>query len=165
MAVDRATPLFFDASCVYAAAQSPGGGAARLFTLCRLGWFPGWVSEPVLVEAERNLRRKGSALTLARYALLLQRTPLQAAPVPADPVGRHPDINAKDAHVYAAAIACGARYLLTLDKPLMQQVNQLGGDPFALSPGDFLQQVLPTHPEYVAAPDAGQAGGGGYAGT
>jgi predicted nucleic acid-binding protein len=156
MAVDRTTPLFFDATCLYAAAHSPAGGSARLFRLCRLGWLQGWVAQPVLLEAERALQRKATAAALARYEQLLRLTPLQYTRLPADPIARYPEINAKDAHVYAAARACRARYLITLDKHLVDEINALSSDPRALSPGGFLQQVLPTHPDYAAEPAGGQ---------
>jgi hypothetical protein len=158
VAVDRATCVFFDASCLYAAAQPPAGGSARLLRLCRLGWFSGWTSRSVLIEVERNLRRKASVAALGHYERLLRLTPLAYASIPADPVWRYPGVNAKDAHVYAAARACAAHFLITLGRPFAVQVNTLAGNPNALSPGDFLQQALPGHPDYPADPEAGQAG-------
>ncbi len=102
------------------------------------------------------MRRKGMAATLVEYERLLRFAPLQYAPVPVSPATRYPGINPKDAHVYAAARACNARYLITLDKRLADEINVLAGDPTAISPGDFLQQVLPTHLDYAMESTAGQ---------
>jgi len=92
--------------------------------------------------------------------VLLRHSALQFALVPLNPADRYPDINPKDAHVYAAARASGAQYLVTLDKRLAAETNALAGDPTAISPGDFLQKILPTHPDYATEPAAGRLSGG-----
>lgn len=99
MAVDRSTRLFFDATCLFAAAQSSTGGSARLIRLCHLGWLSGWASQPVLVEAERAVHRKGSASALTEYERLLRLASLQYAAIPLGPAEHYRDINPKDAHV------------------------------------------------------------------
>jgi hypothetical protein len=156
MAVDRDTRLFIDATCLYAAAHSPSGGSARVLRLGTLRWFVCWVSQTVLLEAERAVYRKGSTAALTAFQGLLQHVPWRYAPVPIDPVARYPDVNRKDAHVYGAARASSARYLLTPDKRLAAEINALVGTPLALPPDDFLQQELPTHPDYPEEPAAGR---------
>lgn len=54
MNIDRNTLLFFDASCLIAAAGSPTGGSGFLLALCARGLLRAACSQPVLVEAERN---------------------------------------------------------------------------------------------------------------
>ena len=51
-------------------------------------------------------------------------------------------VSAKDAHVYAAALGAGSRYLITLDRPLATRVNALRGHVEALTPGAFIAEVL-----------------------
>jgi predicted nucleic acid-binding protein len=156
MAIDRTTRLLLDASCLVAAAYAPRGGSAHIVRLSGLGFLAGWASQGVLVEAARVLGRGGSLAVLAEYDALLRRTGLRPARIPGYPVRQYLRINAKDAHVYAAARACRAAYLITLDQPLIAQCAALSGPPVALSPGAFLQQVLPEHSEYAADPQVGQ---------
>ena len=51
-------------------------------------------------------------------------------------------VSAKDAHVYAAALAARSRYLITLDRPLITRVKALAGPLLALTPGTFLTTEL-----------------------
>lgn len=54
----------------------------------------------------------------------------------------------KDEHVLVAAPAIGAEILLTLDKPLIERVNEAPLGIEAYTPGNFITHLLPTHPEY-----------------
>jgi predicted nucleic acid-binding protein len=152
MSIDRATLLFFDASCLIAASGSPTGGSAFLLALCLRELLRAAVSEPVLVEAERNIRLKLGADALAAYHHLLDVTPLIIAPIPPMPEiewRRFAGIaGEKDAHVMAAATAVGAAYILTLDKLLEARINDSGLRTVAISPKRFIQTLLPTHPEF-----------------
>ena len=47
-----------------------------------------------------------------------------------------------------AALAIGADYLLTLDQKLITEVNQADFPLHALTPGEFIRTILPTHDEY-----------------
>jgi hypothetical protein len=65
MRIDRQTLVFFDASCLIAAAGSPSGGAGSpsggagfLVSVCASGFLRAAVSRPVLFEAERNVLAK-----------------------------------------------------------------------------------------------------------
>jgi hypothetical protein len=55
MPLDDTTPLFFDASCLVAASGSPNGGSGFLLLVCRQGQLTVVVSQPVLLEAARNV--------------------------------------------------------------------------------------------------------------
>jgi predicted nucleic acid-binding protein len=152
MAIDRATLLFFDASCLVAAAGSATGGSSFLLSLCRRGLLAGAVSEPVLMETERNVDTRLSAGASYRYQELLRTTPLTIAPVPSPAQVRrwHDVVGEKDAHVVAAALAVNAAFLITLDQPLAQRITAAGLPLQALSPGQFIRELLPTHPDYPA---------------
>jgi hypothetical protein len=58
MIIDRNTILFFDSSCLIAAAGSPTGGSGFLLSLCARGVLKAAVSQYVLLEAQRNVQTK-----------------------------------------------------------------------------------------------------------
>lgn len=152
MAIDRDTLLLFDASCLVAAAGSPQGGSAFLLSVCERGFLKGAVSQPILLEAERNVRSHFGPDAVTRYQRLLATTPLAVVSLPPlrEIVQVAPAINPKDAHVVAAALHAGAPYLISLDKGLRREIG-LAKVPFsALTPGEFIVTVLPTHRDYPA---------------
>jgi predicted nucleic acid-binding protein len=150
MSIDHTTLLFFDASCLIAAAGSPTGGSGFLLSLCARSLLRGAVSQVVLLEAERNIAAKLSLQALNRYHHLLQTMPLVVAALP--PLSSQESwlqmVNAKDVHVLAAALAIDASYLLTLDQQLAVEVNQIGLSLHALTPADFIRLILPSHVDY-----------------
>jgi predicted nucleic acid-binding protein len=155
MSIDHTTLLFFDASCLIAAARSPTGGSSFLLSLCAKGHLRAAVSHPVLVEAERNLLAKFGTQALATHHHNLLLTPMVLAPVPsAQEIAHYHDaVGENDAHVVAAALASNAPFLLTLDKPLARRVNTADLSILAISPGDFIGTYLPQHPRYPALRD------------
>ena len=90
---------------------------------------------------------------MRRYHGLLQSTPLRVAAVPAQTqLARFAQIvGAADAHVVAAAVEAGADYLITLDQGLRAAVRAQASFPLGLTPGEFIRQVLPSHPTYSRA--------------
>ena len=56
----------------------------------------------------------------------------------------------EDAHVIAAALGSQATYLITLDQRFERRVRAAALPIMALSPREFLQVVLPAHPDYAA---------------
>src|SRR5215216_592587 len=130
------TVLFFDASCLVAAAGSPSGGSWFLLSLCRRGFLSGALSQAVRLEAERNILDKLPELAWSRYQLLMAQTPLTVVPLPSPAQLRrwHDAVGEKDAHVLAAALAAEAAYLLTLDRPLIARVGQATQALVALTP-------------------------------
>lgn len=147
MNIDRSAPIFFDASCLIAATGSPTGGSGFLLDLCARSLLQGIVTHVILLEAERNIEAKLTPEALGRYHALLRSIPFNVAPVP-ELAGDHPirqAVTAKDVHVVAAATAVGAPYLVTLDRGLIGHVNGAGLGIHALTPGDFIKQILPHH--------------------
>ena|SRR5688500_15579453 len=147
MTIDRTTSLFFDASCLVAAAGSPNGGSGFLLSLCAQGLLRGVVSQYVLLEAERNIQTRLSLSALNTYHNFVATIPFLVASVPA-PLPAYPTINAKDVHVVAASVSASVPYLLTLDKKLMVEISAGQFSFQALTPGDFIKSVLPSHVEY-----------------
>ena len=150
MIVDETTPLFFDASCLIAAAGSPTGGSGFLLSLCIRRLLRGAVSQAVLLEAERNIRTKLRPQALCVYHDLLQSAPLTIAPAPHVPreTAWLQIVNTKDAHVVASTLAVKAPYLLTLDQQLGDEINRTALPIEAITPGDFIRTVLPDHVKY-----------------
>ena len=116
MDCDRATRLFFDATCVVAAAGSPTGGSSFLLTLCLRGLLVVIVSRPVLIEARRNIEAKLPRPALDRYRALRRRVLRSLVPVAVPLAQRRYGalVSSKDAHVLAAALEAGAAALITL---------------------------------------------------
>jgi predicted nucleic acid-binding protein len=150
MSIDRGTILFFDASCLVAAAGSPTGGSSFLFSVCTRGFLQAAVSQPVLLEAERNVSEQLRPEALNRYHRLIAATPMKVIPLPPrNQRGQYAEVvGEKDEHVLAAAIEGQAEFLITLDKPLEQRVNQAPVSIRAMSPGEFIKTQLTEHPEF-----------------
>jgi predicted nucleic acid-binding protein len=150
MAIDQKTVLFFDSSCLIAAAGSPTGGSSLLLAICARGALRGAVSHAVLAEAEGNILTNLRPPALTRYRQEILAIPLCFAPVPSTTERETvaPITGDKDAHVAASAISVGAPFLITLDKRLASRINESELSIHALSPGEFITTKLPTHPAY-----------------
>lgn len=150
MIVDQDTLLFFDASCLIAAAGSPSGGSGFLLSLCARGLLQGVVSQPVLLEAERNIAGKLGIEVLNTFHRLIVLTPMTVVPTPSKSERRSYQavVGEKDDHVVAASVAAKAAFLLTLDKRLEARVNDANLPIRAISPGEFMKTVLPSHVDY-----------------
>lgn len=150
MKIDCTTALFFDASCLIAAAGSPTGGSGFLLSLCARKLLRAVVSLAVLLEAERNIQEKRGQLVLSAYHSLLLSTPFQVAPVPVVPktTGWLHFVNAKDAHVVASVLYRKISFLLTLDQNLLAEIERTNLAFAALTPGKFINEVLVHHVDY-----------------
>jgi predicted nucleic acid-binding protein len=150
MVINQTTLLFFDSSCLIAAAGSPTGGSSLLLAICARGFLRGAVSHAVLAEAEGNILTNLNPQALTRYRQEILAIPYVFAPVPSTPERETvaPITGEKDAHVAASAISVGAQFLLTLDKRLAHWINESELYLHALSPGEFITTKLPTHPAY-----------------
>lgn len=150
MKIDHSTLLFFDASCLIAAAGSPSGGSSFLSSICARGPLKAAVSQPVLLEAERNILSKLGPEAFDAYYRLIALTPFVLVPLPPRDRRRVYGelVGEKDEHVVTAALEVRAPFLLTLDKGLEARVNAADLPVHALSPGVFIKTVLPYHAGY-----------------
>ena len=150
MAIDPTTVLFFDSSCLVAAAGSPTGGSSLLLAICARGFLKGAVSHAVLAEAEGNILSNLPVPALTRYRQEILGIPLIVAPLPSHSELERaaPITGEKVAHVLASALHVGAAYLITLDKQLAHRIREAQLSVQALSPGEFITTQLPTHPAY-----------------
>ncbi len=153
--IDRTTRVFFDASCLIAAAASPTGGSGFLWSLVEQRQLRAVVSQAILIEVETNLARKFTPAMLVRHRAQLVAGAPELAAIPRLDVSprRYPSVNAKDEHVVVAALASGAPFILTLDRPLEAEINGARLSVLALSPGDFIATRLPSHPSFATLRD------------
>ena len=155
MAIDRNTLLFFDSSCLISAAGSPTGGSGFLLSLCARGYLKAAVSQPVLLETQRNIQLKLGDKAVRTFYNFLAIVPFSLAPLPdKDDFARLEKlVNKKDVHVVAAALEINAPFLLTLDKGLVLEANRAHLGIQAFSPGEFIKIVLPNHVDFPATRD------------
>ena len=150
MTIDRNTLLFFDASCLIAAAGSPSGGSGFLLSVCASGYLKAAVSQPVLLEAQWNIRAKLEEEAVIRFHNLLALGSFSLASIPEKAELKRLEklVNEKDVHVVAAALEIRSPFLLTLDKGLALEVNRANLGIQAFLPGDFIKTMLPSHVDY-----------------
>ena len=134
-----------DASVLVAAAHSPACGSALILEVCRGHRFKATVSIRIIQEARLNISEKFPEEDLVRfYQQLARLEPEIVPPAAAERLAQCATIvKEKDAHVLAAALECGAGYLLTLDKKhLLTSSVQSSGLPLrVMTPGDFLKEI------------------------
>jgi putative PIN family toxin of toxin-antitoxin system len=135
--------LFLDASVWIAAAGSTTGGSAATLELCRRNKTQAVASRFVLLEAERNIRKKLGREALLRFyrEIASQGVEVIEMPTSHEIAAQSRTIDPKDAHVLAAAVKGQVDFLLTLDrKDFMAPKVLHAGLPFQiLTPGDFLR--------------------------
>src|SRR3970040_2265985 len=101
MSIDRDTLLFFDSSCLIAAAGSPTGGSGFLLSLCARGYLKAAVSHPVLLEAQKHILSNIGGEAIKRLYSLLAIVPFSLASLPdkAEFTRLGKLVNKKDVHV------------------------------------------------------------------
>ncbi len=124
---------------------SPGGGSALLLECCRKGLVEGIVSRLILLEAERNIRKKLPPSALNRFHRILEEISLHvvAPPTPEEVRLYQGLIHEKDAPILAAAIASRATHLVTLDQRhfMTEKLRKAHLLLSIVTPRDFFQAV------------------------
>lgn len=138
--------MFLDASVLVAASRSPSGGSALALEVCCGRRFRAAFTARVLLEARVNIAEKfGDPELLRFYQQVAGLEPEMVPPPIPERMARCASlVGDKDAHVLAAALDCGARYLLTLDRRhLLTPAVQSAGLPLGvITPGDFLRELV-----------------------
>lgn len=138
--------LFFDASVLIAAAASPTGGSVLVIELCKEKKATPLASRLVLIEAERNIRKKFEESVLVRYYNTLAELDPFVLPTPGQQEIEQAQkvVLPKDAHILAAARNGEASHLITLDRKhfLSDEVRQTIRPILAGTPGEYLDQLL-----------------------
>ena len=138
--------LFLDASVWIAAAGSSIGASALVLSVCLEGHAHAVTSRIVLREAERDIRAKLGSDALVGFYQRLASVPLELPkdPTPKEIAVQSQIIDAKDAHVLAAALGAGVDVLLTLDRKhfFCRKVREAGLLFSITTPGDFLRTLV-----------------------
>jgi predicted nucleic acid-binding protein len=109
----------------------------------------------VLLESQRNIQAKLGDQAIRRFYNLLAVVPFSLASLPDRAESEHLEklINKKDVHVVAAALESHASFLLALDKGLVLEVNKANLGVQAISTGEFIKVILPSHVDYLPTRD------------
>lgn len=106
--------VFVDSSTLFTAVHSPSGGSAKLFTIKTLHLL---TSKLVLVEVERNVRKKLHSHHLERFLLLVEKLDiLSQVPEEKLMVSAKKVIVEKDAAILAETKQSKTEFLVTLDR-------------------------------------------------
>ena len=140
------TLVFFDASVLVAASHSSSGGSSVAIEVCRGIRYRAAFTTLVLHETRTNLAKKFPERDLLRFYEMLALTDPKIVPgASVDLLDRcEPRTGRKDAHVLAAALECGAEYLLTLDRRhlLTARVLSAGLPVDVMTSGTFLSRII-----------------------
>jgi len=157
MIISRATTLFFDASVLVAGSASSTGGSALLLEACLVRGFRPQVTGAVLMESWLALQGFTNEAR-ARFRRWLTEIVWELVPVPPAAVLAQYEryIDREDAHVLAAAVEAGSQFLLSLDRrhvlAAAPAATGMGSGLVVLTPGDFIRQYYPLHPDYDRLP-------------
>ena len=114
--------------------------------VCRGQRFRAALSTRVLLEARHNIAEKFEEQELVRFYRQISDLDPEMVPPPSRERMEEciPLTTEKDAHVLAAALECGATYLLTLDRRhlLNEAVESADLSVRTITPGDFLRTVV-----------------------
>jgi predicted nucleic acid-binding protein len=134
--------VFADSSVLIAGAGSRSGASRAVLTMAEIGLFKLVLSQQVLNECERNLRKKlPAALTTFAELLATIGPEILTDPPPEESARWESIIEAKDAPILAAAVLAAPDRLLTLDvKDFTPEVAAQTGL-IIQTPGDFLQEI------------------------
>ena len=130
--------VFLDSSVLFTAVNSPVGGSAKLFTLKNIELI---TSKIVLVEVERNIRRKLLDYHLERFFLLVDRIKILDIKFNKSNVKKAKKIIVKkDIIILSQVKISKPDFLLTLDKKhfLQEKVINYVKPTKILTPKDFL---------------------------
>jgi putative PIN family toxin of toxin-antitoxin system len=137
--------VFLDASVLIAAAASPGGGSSLVLEVCRGHNFYAATTRKVLLEAQRNIRKKLSRDILLNFYNEIANLKSEIVnPATQEELTQHNDIiTTKDRHVIASAIKSNSNLLITLDRKHFQTeaIKKENLSVIIMTPKEFLAWV------------------------
>ena len=137
--------VLLDASIFVAAAGSASGGSSLVLEVCRGLRFSAATTKKILLEAQRNIRKKLTSEALLRfYKEIASLKPEIIPPTTKEKLNQYNDIIAlKDRHVLASALESKAAFLITLDRKHFQtEVIRQANLPISImTPKEFLELV------------------------
>lgn len=135
------TKVFLDSSVIIAGINSATGASQVILKLSEDRKIIASVSEIVLQEVMRNLKKKMSEDVLIQFFKYLTRSNFRKMEFEQESeILKYQGItNAKDIHIIAAAFKFKADYLVTLDKKHLLKLER-NNLPFKIvTPGEFLR--------------------------
>lgn len=135
------TKVFLDSSVIIAGINSATGASQVILKLSEDRKIIASVSEIVLQEVMRNLKKKMSEDVLIQFFKYLTRSNFRKMEFEQESeILKYQGItNAKDIHIIAAAFKSKADYLVTLDKKHLLKLER-NNLPFKIvTPGEFLR--------------------------
>lgn len=134
--------VFADTSILIAGAGSRTGASRAVLTMAEIGLFKLVVSQQVLDECDRNLRRKlPAALPIFTQLLAAIEPEILPDPPPEESARWTAIIEAKDAPILAAAVLASTDRLLSLNtKDFTAEVAAQSGL-IIQTPADFVREI------------------------
>ncbi|MBC8386505.1 MAG: PIN domain-containing protein [Actinobacteria bacterium] len=137
--------VFLDASIFVAASGSASGGSSLILEVCKGIRFSAATTRRILLEAQRNIRRKLSSEALIRfYKEIAKLNPEIIRPPTKERLSKYDDVIAlKDRHVLVSALESKATFLITLDRKHFQTetIRQANLPIIIMTPKEFLEMV------------------------
>ena len=137
--------VFLDASIFVAAAGSASGGSSLILEVCRGLLFSAVTTRRILLEAQRNIRKKLSSEAILRfYKEIAKLNPEIIGPPAKESLSKYDDIiSLKDRHVLSSALEGKATFLITLDRKHFQAeaIRQANLSIIIMTPKEFLELV------------------------
>lgn len=137
--------IFLDANIYFAASCSPEGGSGFIVLLAKSKKLKICVSQEVILEAERNIRKKLSLEELLRFYEIFSKLEIKKTTIKKSEAQKYQDlINFKDSWILAAGIKSRSDFLITLDKKhfFTAQIQKAKLPIAILRPEDFLKQYV-----------------------
>lgn len=132
--------LFLDSSVLFTAVNSPTGGSAKLFTLKSTRLY---TSPVVLIEVERNIRKKLHSYHLERFFMLVTGLTIVKVLPSNNEIEKAKEVIAEKDAVILAAVKLAKLDLVTLDKRhfLTSQVEKFLAPKKVLTPKILLHSL------------------------
>ena len=151
--VVRKKKVFLDASIFVAAAESASGGSSLILEVCRGLCFSAVTTRKILLEAQRNIRKKlSSEALLCFYKEIGNLNPDIIKPPTKEKLSQYDDVIAlKDCHVLVSALESKSDFLITLDRKHFQTeaIRQANLPITILTPKEFLELVKNEYKELL----------------
>lgn len=137
--------VFLDASIFVAASGSASGGSSLILEVCKGICFSVATTRRILLEAQRNIRRKLSSEALIRfYKEIAKLNPEIIRPPTKERLSKYDDVIAlKDHHVLVSVLESKATFLITLDRKHFQTetIRQANLPIIIMTTKEFLEMV------------------------
>ena len=135
--------VLIDASVFIAASGSVSGGSALILEVCKGKFFTAVTTRKILKEAQKNIRKKLPSESLLYFYREMGRLKPKIVGTPQDLRKYDNIISAKDQHVLASAINCGASFLITLDRKhfFTEEIKNAKLPVMIMTPKEFLELI------------------------